>query len=243
MSNAYLLPFFVMQYMMFIGCFSFYYHPPDRITLGSLVGIVCWISAVCGMVGSVEKAMLTLDGTRKIIWCKYAEYAINTPMLTAIMCESWGVPPNKTLRLTSLSASYCLCGLGAILTTRLWLQIYFVLLGCVLCLFVGFCLIQVSRHPPSPSKVALINLYMMCISYPLVVLTWGMSDIFHIMTPAQEFLYETMLMVAIKTTALLYVIGDEEYYQLSNCIWELPQHVFYVARSLVYNHVIHIHMH
>jgi hypothetical protein len=60
-----------------------------------------------------------------------------------------------------------------------------------------------------------------------------MSDIFHIMSPSQEFFYETLLMVAIKTCALLYVIGDEEWATLGNQIWEFPQHVFYVVRSVL----------
>jgi hypothetical protein len=76
---------------------------------------------------------------------------------------------------------------------------------------------------------------MMMISYPLVVVCWGLSDIFMVIDHRQQFFLETMLMVAIKTTALLYVLGDREWLTLSNCIWEAPGHVFYVARSVLFN--------
>jgi bacteriorhodopsin len=234
MLHVYILPFMVMNYMMAIGCWSLYHNPPDRITIGSLVGVVCFVSAVCGMFGALEKAVAVVDG-KSIIWCKYLEYSLNTPLLTAIMCESYGVDANKTMRLTSLTASYCLCGLGAVLTTRVWLRWYFVVVSLLTCAWVSFKLLQVAQSPPCESRVARLNVYMMMISYPLVVVCWGLSDIFMVIDHRQQFFLETMLMVAIKTTALLYVLGDREWLTLSNCIWEAPGHVFYVARSVLFN--------
>jgi bacteriorhodopsin len=186
------------------------------------------------MVGALEKAVAVIDG-KTIIWCKYLEYTLNTPILTAVMCESYGVDHNKTMRLASLTASYCLMGLGALLATRIWLRWYFVIVSCLTCLWVSFRLLQVAQSPPCESRVGRLNVYMMCLSYPMVVCTWGLSDIFMVLNHRQQFFIETLLMVAIKSTALLYVLGDREWATVSNCIWELPGHVFYAARSVLFN--------
>jgi MFS family permease len=231
----YLLPFAVFNYMVALGFFSFYWGRHEKIYVGSIVGVVCLVSAVCGMIGATEKATIQLNG-QTFLWCRLMEYTINTPLLTATMGEAFGCESHKVLRLTSLSASYCLCGFGAVLTTRWWLKIYFVALGCLLCGFVSLRLIQVSRNPPYQSKVAQVNLVMMCISYPLVICTWGLTDIWRVMPPKHEILLETLLMIFIKTTAILYVVGDEEWLKIQNMMYELPSHIFYVARSILFNH-------
>jgi hypothetical protein len=233
---AYLLPFCATNYLMGIGAWSFYSRTnQEQITVGSLVGIVCFISSVCAMIGACEKSMISVNG-KNFLWCRLLEYTLNAPLLTAIMAESFGVNPHKVLRLTSLTASYCLCGFGAVLSKRFWLKVYFVALGCLIYLFVTVRLLQVSRNPPHVSRVATINLYMSLISYPIVVFVWGASDVFELVDPKKEFFIETMLMVVIKTFSLLYVLGDEEYYKLSHQIWEAPQQTFYIARSVIYNH-------
>lgn len=240
MIYPYILPLVIFHYMVGLSVFSFYYHPKDRITAGSIVGIVCLVSAVCGIIGSVERGMITIDnGTHKILWCRLLEYTINSPMLMSIMCDSFGVTTDKNLRLTSLTCAYCLCGFAAVLSRRFWMKCYYVAFGCLLCLFVTYKMILVARNPPRVSRVAQVNLAMMLISYPLVVCTWGMYEIFDTIEPSYEMWIETILMVCIKSVALLYVIGDPEWRTIENQIWEFPQHCFFIARSILFNNNRH----
>jgi hypothetical protein len=156
-------------------------------------------------------------------------------MLVAIMCESYGSPPHKTLRLASLTASYCICGIAAVMSQRLWVQAYFITLGSLICAFVTLRLIQLAQNPPHPSRVATANLVCMCLAYPVVVCLWGLSDIYQVMPVHHEFLIETILMVIIKTVAFLYCLTDAEYTGIQNMIWEVPGQAFFIARSVLFN--------
>ena len=224
--------------MMLMGFFAFYWHKQDHITIGSIVGIVCWVSCFCAMIGSLDMAVIDVHG-KPIIWTKYLEFCINCPMLVAIMCASYNASTHKTLRIASLTASYCICGIAAVATTRKWLQVYFLTIGCLICAFVTIRLLQIAQTSQRRSRVSDVNLALMCISYPIVVCLWGLSDIYQVISIHNEFFIETILMAIIKTTAILYCFTDEEYTSLQNIIWELPAQGFYVARSLVYN--IHLH--
>lgn len=234
----YLLPFGVMMYMLIIGTYSMYKKPREQaIGVASLTGLVCYISAVCGMFGATENNQLTLADGRRFLFCKFGEWTANNPLLCCIMCNSYGVCPNKTLRLATLTAGYCLCGVGAVLTSRLWMKLYFLILGCLMCAIVTSKLYVISLNPPTESRVATVNLWMMILVYPMYVCTWSLSpDVFGVIDTHQEYIAELVLMCLVKTCALLYVVGDQEWLSISNCIWELPGHLFFIARSVVYRH-------
>lgn len=240
MIHFYFLSLASFVYFSFMGAFALHYQPVDTITLGSLVGICCLLTAFNQMIGSTEKGNMSIDG-RYVFVFKYLEWTVNTSLLTMMMCQSYGVPANLQLKLTSMTASYTLCGLGAVLTRRYWLKCFYMSLGAFIAVLVIARLFMISQNPVRPSRVATVNLYVMMLTFPLYCISSLSGDVFNMITHKQSFIIDMSLSIIVKTFAILYCLGDAEYTSAMNMIWECPANIFTVVRLVLTGHSVTHH--
>lgn len=244
MLDFYLLPFFCFLYFIAIGSFCLLKRHEgdcDRVTAGALTGLMCYISAFCQMLGACEVNAITYGG-RTIVYSKYLEWSINTTLITALILEGYEGDVATQFKLSVYSFGFCLLGIGACLTHRLWLKIFFTVLGCLLSAMVIYRLLEVSRHPVRQSRIALTNLWTIIICYPMSVVTWCMSpDVFGVISARDEFIWESCLSIVVKGICVSFAFSEAEYLRFTNQMWETPDLVFRTARTVLVNLALNHH--
>lgn len=238
MMYFYLLPFFCFIYFSALGFYCLVHTKQEKLGSGSVVGFVCVVCAFCQLLGACEVNMMTVHGTHTIVYSKYLEWMLCTPLWCFLILDSYGVDAIGTAQGMIYSISFCVCGFCAALTSRFWIKIWLVIQGCFCCLVVLWILWRVAVHPPRESRVAKINLIMTSLTYPIFTLTWALGpDVFAVTSLRNEFIWESCLSLFLKTIALSYTLTTEEFNHFS----EWPSAVFTVARSVLLNMLFNRH--
>lgn len=231
----FLLPLSIFLYYSAMAYYCLVHNLHKEIGPGAVTGFVCLWTAFCAGLALTNTNMMEVDGKR-INYGRFLEWTINTPLLTGLLLDGYGVDPVHVYQSMVFSLSFCISGLIASLTRLVWLQVLLGVEGTVCAGVVLLHMFRVARDPVKKSRVATVNLVMTVLTWPLFVLAWGMGpDIYAVIDHKHEFVYETSLSLALKTTAVLYSLTDVEFDHL----WEVPSCIFTTTRQAMSDFFLH----
>lgn len=229
----YLLPYFAFVYFSAMGYYCMVHKTnPDKLETGAVLGFIMIVCSFCQVLGACEVNTFIVHGDHLIVYSKFLEWTMCTPLWCFLIMDSYGVDPVNTAQAMLYSLSFCVDGFAAALANHLWLKIWLTCQGCLSCSIVLYILWVVAKHPPKQSRIAWSNLVLTSLTYPLMTLTWGLGpDVFGVLSHKNEFILETCISLFMKSVALSYTLSEEEFSHIN----EIPSAIFAVARGVLFN--------
>lgn len=228
----YLLPYFAFVYFSMLGYYCMVHTRPEKLSHGTVIGTICIICSFCQLLGMCEVNTFKVHGTHTIVYSKFVEWTLCTPLWCYMILDSYGLDPVAISQGMLYSLSFCIDGFGAALASHMWIKLWLTCQGCLSCLVVLHILWAVAKHPPKHSRIGWCNIISTSLCYPIMTLTWGLGpDIYGYLSHRDEMIVETCISLLMKTIAVTYTMTEEDFSQ----IWEIPGAVFTVARGVLFN--------
>lgn len=198
---------------------------------GSLMGFVCLFFSFTQILAVAGVNIVTLNG-RVFVYSKYLEWCVCSPILSAMTAMSYDASQTEIFDVSVFTFSMVICGLGACLVTQMWIKVFLAIRGSLSAGFVIWELWRISRDPPKKSRVADFYLWMTIFTYPQFLITWALSpDVFSCISARDEFIWETVLSLSLKSIGVLYSLSDEEF----DHFVQVPDAIFRVVRGTLIN--------